>query len=535
MKWPQVLLLSLLLGLSVQGMAQTFSVDHGEFQQQATNIIRSFDTEAAYQVSNKFASAFAGCTSEQKDQVITIALEMNRRGHFRSTYFDFFAALSYGISDENLSPEQVTKVLLVTREVLETKTKKDFQTYANSLNFFFARRYLNFSNAIRTQALDGSYEFEVINGDPFLYESSGGDVVRLDSIAAGDPYGAYTADDNDEYVDPWAEDPYGSVEIEGDPWADQSDPWGDANDDPWADDPWGDNQDDPWASNDDPWADDPWGSNANNDPWGDNAGYDPWVANEDANDPWARQARQLPVPDRPDVDPPIQHDFVEDMRAQYYFPALDGPSVVLSDIDIFIETAYDSVTVSGIDGNFLLSTKVFAGEGGTMNWPHMHDRMEGAKLEFGEWHFNTDEEFFWTPNASLTFDRFSDQPIEGKFEFRAVTNPRAHGHFPIFSSNYADISVELSERASYTGGLEVRGNKFYGKSVSRELGTLQLSSPRGQVFVNSLEFVLGDSSMSTENGELILVHGSDTIYHPSVQVEFDEVTNELIVLRCIVL
>lgn len=512
-----VLTVLFILLLAIAGNGQDYSEDPAEFQQQAKQLIQTHNqTEAGYQVGNKFSSAWSSWSTPQKDLLIKIALEMERRGHNKETFFNFFAGMAFAVSGESITGDKMTKLMKVAQEVLKTRSKKEYAEFAHGLNFFLAGRYLAFTTNIKTQALEGSYDFTIINGDPMALITSDGDVVKLDSIAAGDGIADYTVDENDDYVDPWAEDPYAAVEIEGDPWADQE-----------ANDPWGD------TSNDDPYGDDPWADNENNDPWGDNASYDPWADNENANDPWAAKAIKKPIPDRPKVEPPIQHDYVEDMRAQYYFPPLDGPSIELKGINIFMKTHYDTMTISGVDGNFLLANRIFAGEGGKMPWPQIHDKMNGARLEFGEWHFEADRDYFWTPNATLHFDKFSDEPIEGRFEFKSQAHKPGQGtDFPIFTSNNADITVELTERSKYSGGLEIRGNKFFGKATSREPGKLEITGANGnQVVVTAKEFVLADSSMTTQNGELLLIHGSDTIYHPSVQMWFDEAKEELTVLR----
>lgn len=516
MKWAKILLFSSLMVLANCLIGQGFSDDHAEFGKQATEHIRAHaNTEAVYQVSNKFSSAWGRFSAAQKDMIIKVVHLMERRGQSKSTYFNYFAALAYAVSAESLSPPELTKLIQVSEQVVTNRTRPEVAEFAHGLNFFLAGRYLAFTRNIKTQALEGSYEFTIINGDPMAMIAGDGSVVKLDSIAAGDGLAEYRVDENEEYVDPWAEDPYAEVEIEGDPWADQE-----------QDDPWGDSN-----ANDDPWADDPWGDNENNDPYGENANYDPWADNANANDIYNKPKKA--IPDRPKVDPPIQHDYVADMRAQYFFPPLDGPSIELKGINVFMQSHYDTMTVAGVDGNFLLTTRTFAGTGGKMNWPQVHDKMDGARVEFGDWHFEADHDYFWTPNAKLYFAKFSDEAIEGRFEFKSQAHQVGKGtDFPVFTSNYADISVELTDRAKYTGGLEVRGQKFFGKATSREKGTLEVQgSGGGSIVVTAREFVLADSSMTTRDGELKLIHGSDTIFHPSVQMWFDEAEENLTILR----
>jgi len=503
------LLSLLLMTLSLTSRGQSFSEDPSEFTTQAVEFIQSFDTEASYQVSNKFSTAWSGFSESQKNTVVEIGTIMSAKGHTRATFFNYFAYLAFAVTTENLSSSEMTNILEVNKEVLAGRGKGEYAEFVHGLNFFFARRYLAFTRTIKTQALEGAYEFKVINSSPDAYA----DLLEENNQEEILP-------DTTQVDDPWAVDP---------------------NDDPWADVPV---EDDPWASaDDDPWGDntsndDPWGDNTNDDPWGDNSSTDdPWGDSAQTDDPWGDNSTTYSAPRvvgiRPEVVPQELPDYVQNMRNNYFFPPDDGPIIALTGVKIFVETPYDSLSITGVDGNFLLKNRVFAGKKGTLSWPQIHERMTGAKIELGEWHFDSDRDYFSTPNAKLSFDRFSSEPIEGRFEFRSQPRVRGTaGDYPVFSSANADISVELSEKAKYSGGLEIRGSAFFGKAISREKGTLELIAPGGnRVMITAEEFVLGDSSMTTKNGSMAIIHGSDTLFHPSAQMWYDAAEEKLIVLR----
>lgn len=472
----------LLLIISVQGFGQYFSADPQKFSAQSVEFIRSFDTEAAYQVSNKFVTAWSrGWSEDQKNKIVEIGTEMSARGHGRTTFFNYFAYLTFAFTQEKLSSEDMTKVLEVSEKVLTKRNKREYAEFVHGLNFFFARRYLAFTRTIKTQALGGSYKFEVINSslDDARFTDSGAE-SSLDAQMAANPF----ARDAILVDDPWAN------QEEEDPWEDTI---------PAADDPW-DNPD------------------QSTDSWREDSG---------------EFSTMKAVPDRPQIALSPPRDYVEEMRSNYYFPADDGPRIALTGVRIFVETPYDSLSITGVNGNFLLRNRIFAGTKGNLVWPQIHKRMNGSSVELGDWYFNADHDYFSTPNAKLTFNRFADQPIEGKFEFRS--QPRSigtAGNYPVFASNYADISVVLSDKIKYTGGLEVRGSKFFGRAISREKGTLELTTSSGnRVIITAQEFILGDSSMTTENGRISIIHGLDTIFHPGVQVWFNVATEKLVVLR----
>jgi len=489
----QVFCIALISLLSVgAAQAQNFSDDPEEFYGQALTLMRSFNTEATYQVSNKFATTWNNSlTQAQKEKVVSIGTQMLRKGHNKQTFFNYFAYIAYAVQTERLPSSDLSELLEINEEILKTRRKSEYAEFVFGLNYFFARRYLTYTRAIKTQALGGSYDFEILEG--------------------ASPYDTTPVEEDTTSADPFAE--------ENDPWTQENnnDPWADQNNDPWADqdqqdDPWGDNQ------NDDPWAD------QNDDPWGDKD-------NTQSDDPWGdnNAAASAPVPERPEVQPPLPEDYVAEMKANYQLSPDEGPAIKLVNVNFFIKTPYDTMTITNVKGNYLLKNRIFSAKGGRLNWPAQHDKMEGAIVKFGDWYIESDRDHFWTPNATLTYPKFSDQPIEGKFEFKS----KARGNFekseyPVFASHNADVNLNLSDKANYTGGLEVRGSKFYGKATSREKGTLELIGSNGtKVLIEAREFVLADSVMTTDRGALKIIHSGDTIHHPAVKVNFDTNTEQL--------
>ena len=118
--------------------------------------------------------------------------------------------------------------------------------------------------------------------------------------------------------------------------------------------------------------------------------------------------------------------------------------------------------------------------------------------------------------------------------FKAKNRPkRALSRFPIFTSNHNDVIVKFAdEKVSYVGGIEIQGNKLFGRSVSKKPGTLTVLDGRGnQVVLKSRSFDLGDSLLYTDVAEITIVHGSDSITHKNVRAKYDLPTKKLSVLR----
>ena len=171
----------MLLGLQFSFLNAQISEDPSQFLGQATSLIQSYNTEATYQISNKFTTAWSQLSESQRKSVIEIAVGMDQKGHTKNTFFNYYAYIGFAINQEGLSSAEMTKVLEVNKEVLQIRTKSEYAEFVHGLNFFFARRYLAFNPAIKTQALGGTYEFKVLNADPDALVAPDGSILDLDA------------------------------------------------------------------------------------------------------------------------------------------------------------------------------------------------------------------------------------------------------------------------------------------------------------------------------------------------------------------
>lgn len=501
--------------LTVQAaQAQRYSDDKTEFRKQAIARLKSIGTESANKIAYDFQNAWDGkFTTSQQDRAHKIALTMQKKGYqFYPYFYHFFTYLAYSVAQENLQRDQLDKVLEINEQVVHTLSKSEYKEFLFGLNIYFARRYLSLDKNLAVQAPDGSYEFKLL--DEYI------DVAPLEEQIDEDTAALITEEEMPEIVDNQSNDAWGNS---NDSWDNSDDSWGNSND-PWdtSDDPWADSSsDDSWGSSDDSWGnDDAWGNS--NDSWGNSWGDDP--------EPVVEQPKAV----RPSYAPIIK-DYLTLRQYQYVHPELEGPVIEIIDSRTIMSTPYDSVRIKSVKGTFLLKNRTLVGTQGSLDWPGRNEKFRGAVVQLKEFHIKKDRSDFWTPNASLQFEKLTGGgSVDGVFEFKSLARPpRARSKYPIFTSNKADVSVKLNDdKLSYTGGIQLKGNKLFGKSVSREPGTLKILDGRGNtVVLKSREFDLGDSLVSMNNGTFSILHGSDSIVHRSVRAKYDLTNKKLMVLR----
>jgi len=491
--------------------AQRFSENKDEFRNQAINRLRAIGTEPAKKIAFDFQNAWDGkFTSSQQDKAHQIALRMQQKGYqFYPYFYHYFTYLAYSVAQENLQRDKLNKVLEINSQVVETMPKAEYKEFLFGLNIFFARRYLSIDKNLVVQATGGSYNFDLL-----------------------DEYVAPVEEEPEEIVPEVVVEEPVVVEEEDSGWSSTNSSWDNSSsDDSWDDsgDDWGSSA---WGGSDDSWDnndDGVWGSAWDNDDsgWGDSDSS--W--GEDTYEP---SVSKEPKPERQEYTPIIQ-DYVTLRKSQYLPPSKEGPVIELTNSFLAMATPFDSIKIKSLNGSYLLKDRSLVATQGSMDWPGQQRNFRGATVQLTDFHINRDRAEFWTPNAKLQFNELvGATAVEGVFEFKSVPRrKRAKSRFPIFTSNNADVTVKLKDdKTTYIGGVQLRGNRLYGKSISREKGKLSILDGRGNtVVLESKEFVLGDTLMSMGRGSATIYHGDDSIYHQSVKAKFNVDTRELKVLR----
>ncbi|MCR9249230.1 MAG: hypothetical protein NXI20_02360 [bacterium] len=525
MSTKRIFVLLAFLAIAPLAKAQLFfySGDSISFPKEVINVLNRIDTESARKVAYDFRSVWDyEITNEQRSLVLRISEKMvERRLQVRPYHEYFFGYLTYAVKQKGINEYQLTKVLTITKEAAYNYNNEELRKFLLSLNLYFAREYLYWGRDNYTKAVGGVYTFESIgeitsSDASFTAEEFVAEETQIDTSEFVTDQEVQSFGSDDQSSDDWANDPWGNDQSSDD-WA--NDPWGnDQSSDDWANDPWGNNDqtDDVWGNNDQ--TDDVWG-NSSNDDWANN---DPW-----ANDPWGNSQQQTSNEPQRETFTPAIKDYVYEAKSKYLEPQLTGPVLNLDSTDIVMVTDIDSMIIEGTSGQYELKGHAFVGNGGKSYWPGELKVMRGAEIEFGKYYFEVDEAELWTPNATITFPDFFEGEAQGLYRFKSVrTRRKKDKPFPYFESYNADLVVNLPfDKVKYTGGLAFQGNKMYGKAISREKGTLEIVDGKGRKLIaKSVAFSFVDSLITSLDAEVTIVHGSDSITHPSVKLKYDPAT-----------
>ncbi|MFY0688132.1 MAG: hypothetical protein JXQ90_13255 [Cyclobacteriaceae bacterium] len=526
--------------LCLVGISQDFSEDPVEFGQQAEFILKSVGNEAYNKVAYDFVNVWnTKLTSDHQTKVMEIAKTMQKKGYsIHPHYKHLFAYITNGVTLEGIQAQQLDELLEINQKVVHSLGKTQYANFLFEMNTFLGARILHMGKNLMVTGQGGSYTFELlgdvaIDDTPDYFQQVQEEIsdeemlaqqaAELEATAAN--FDAFATDPNAE-ADSWDNSGWGTTTDEStDDWGNSG--WDDTStEDDWGTSDWGDSNDDwgssgdDWGSADDSGSDDGWGNS--NDSWG---GVDQETLNE-AN------AAKPPTPVRDKIGP-SGIDYVAVVKSRYNHPTNAGPVMHLKASSIGLITPWDSLVIKSVDGDQLFQSRVFSGSKGVVEWPAENLKMKGANVELEAFHVKVDRGDFRTPNATLSFPGLFSGTPEGEFYYRSDRRARnAPSNYPQFRSYKAEIKMDISEKASYEGGIEVRGNEVWGKAISKEIGKLTILDGLGRTVVfRSSEFKLGDSLVTSPDAAVTIIHGFDSIYHPSVTMEYYVAKNQVKALR----
>ncbi len=470
--------------LALPGKSQYFSENDTLFFNQAMKVINNRGTEAATKVAYDFNEAWKGnFTGAHRDKIVSIAIQMEKKDYYEYPHFwYYFTYLAYANSQAHLDRQQLSNLLDINDQMVKEMNQEEYSNFLLGLSMFMARKILGHTKHVRMTVDNGTYQFRVITPEEIAepeepeeplfptVEETVEELSTPDQEASFDAWGA---------TDDWAS---GST-------------WGSA-------DKWG--QDDSWRS-------------TNN-------------SGSTADDP---TAEEIPSAPKRELIVGAKQNYLQAKRMRYKHPLVEGPVIDLLNMGMVIATPYDSLLIKELDGYFLLKNRTLAGTRAVINWPRQNKQFAGAVVSLKEFQIKADRSDFWTPNASITLPSLGE-PVEGVFTFSSVPrNSRTLSTQPTFTSNHADVKWNFpGGKLKYTGGIKLSGNRLWGTAVSKEPGVLQILDGKGNIVkITSPEFLFEDSVVTCETGQLSILHGSDSVTHPSVNMRYDQTTEELVIYR----
>ena len=455
-----------------------------------TDIYRT-KVSIAIEKVNEFASDWdrGGFSNAQKNWIEKIYALYRERSLPANPYLiNFINMVSLAGSNELIQLDILDDILEITEKVIENEDRVRIHKYYQNLNTFLSHSALHYSNGYKLIAGNFDISFDYV-------ERSG---LMLEEIV-----------DEEEVIEVFSDD------TAAEDW-DASGSTGDS---------WVEDWDEPVESANDNWADD-WNAN---DSW--NTPNESWTVTEEnkpeaGGDDWKTENATISEEDKL-----ITIDAIVDIA----MPPEAGAILRLKNADLVFLTNYDSIELQASNGSLLLSEDLFLGEGGTFNWSSAGLNSQEVYCSLNKYVININYPYFSSPKSNMFYEGKIIGSVEGTFEYKSVMRRSGiRSDYPRFTSYRNDIQVYFPHDKDliYKGGFSMRGNQIWGLSFLGERALLEAQDEVGVLFrALSSKFQLGDTLVRATDAMFTIYQGDDSIYHPSVRLNYNPYNRNLLVFR----
>ncbi len=246
-------------------------------------------------------------------------------------------------------------------------------------------------------------------------------------------------------------------------------------------------------------------SNNTNDAWPDDDASSSWP---DDNDPAPDYFAEAPLWMNP--PPP---------------PVVEGAVIRFERISLNFVTRYDSVFLKNSKGVFGFRDNLFVGEQGTFDWSAAGLPPDVVDCEITTYHFKVNKPEFRSDLAKLNYKGKTPGYIPGVFEYKSeARKDSVLATYPRFKSFQSTLALEgiADENVRYTGGFALTGNRISGASVSGENSRVEIwFKGQRRLVARAPEITFTESTVQSQQSEVAIFHGSDSISHPRVRFRYE--------------
>ncbi len=236
----------------------------------------------------------------------------------------------------------------------------------------------------------------------------------------------------------------------------------------------------------------------------------------------------------------IDDEHVANKEGEYTLPDVAQPTILgavvhFKNVDLEFVTRYDTATLYNTSGSWMISNKLFVGEGGRFDWSSAGLSPEEAYGNLNKYNFSVNRPYLAAEKVMMTYPDRLNEPIEGVFEFESKRhNDKSDNTYPRFKSYANNITVKKigNENVDYKGGFALVGSKIFGASVVEGPAIITVKEDGETKFkVKSHLFNFEDSLINAQRAAIVMYHGEDSIIHPAIKFKFNTVSNELTLLK----
>ncbi len=213
------------------------------------------------------------------------------------------------------------------------------------------------------------------------------------------------------------------------------------------------------------------------------------------------------------------------------------PSIILKEIDLQSCSKNDTLKIYKTSGKYFPISDKWIGKGGKITW----------------WRAQFSEKETWAdiqPNLPYYLDfklstlkidsviyynsKYFTQPLLGTIEDKCFNSERGEAClYPKFDSYTKRFKLpNLSTGIEYEGGFSMHGAKFIGSGTIQEPAKIKIKVKDKLFFVAQAKgFIIRPERISSENAQVNMYNGTDSIYHPGIIFKLDLKDRKVTLIR----
>lgn len=213
------------------------------------------------------------------------------------------------------------------------------------------------------------------------------------------------------------------------------------------------------------------------------------------------------------------------------------PKVIVPSTTITGMITGDTLQLSNTAGVYYCFTNQWKGESARVNWARAGMDPSSVYATFKNYTIDMSRQDYHVDTVDFYFTLFFTKPIKGFFEDKMITNNKTESSsYPRFTSFDDHVKItNLAENVTYEGAFNLYGSKIYGggKDNSKAILTFYLKDGKTKAMVARGRNITIRKPVELDfmDAEISIYFGKDSIYHPSVSLNYRITKKEIRVSR----
>ncbi len=204
----------------------------------------------------------------------------------------------------------------------------------------------------------------------------------------------------------------------------------------------------------------------------------------------------------------------------------------------FGATNGDTTQIFNTSGIYYPTENKWQGKGGTVNWVRAGlDKGKVFASFTGSYTVNLANFAYTIDSVTFTHKEFFERTLSGRvIDKIIIDNDTIKSQFPRFESYETNITIkDVAPGITYFGGFNLWGSKVVGYSTDEQKAGFDFYSRDGKTKVlralsNNI-LIMKNKMVGAEKAEISLYFGKDSIYHPSINLDYKVEKREIRLIR----